>query len=60
MSETYSDDLAVDSGDEGVVKMQTVGFRQAAHNDMDEGELEDYLDGMDKNELIRLITSIGK
>jgi len=52
--------LGFDTGDEGVRKLQTVGFRTMDEDDIINESLRDELEDMDKEDLVKLITDLGK
>ena len=52
--------LNVDSDEEGVGQLRTVGFENMNMEDLENEELRRELSGMDKKELTKLITDIGK
>lgn len=52
--------MNVDSDEEGVGQLRTVGFENMNAEDLENEELRQELRGMDKKELIKLITDMGK
>ena len=57
---SYSDDLAISSDDEKVMKHPTVNIKPIGKAEFNYDNMSEELEKMDKKQLVKLVTSFGQ